>query len=750
MTGAQLSLITSLLEQNAIAAIWVPTEQPFAQPLLHALKKHTDVKVVPSPANCQAPTVNCSVFDSRSDEFQETCAQVAKLLNEGVATVGIVARSLDAYDARLIERFANEQGFRTTLAEEIPLSAHRIGRGAMTLLRLRERGFLRADVFELLRDGLQVKTSVVLDDADAATRRARIAGGTSEELRALRKRNPIIDDYIAVVAELESLTANLDVDFLASLTTLFSIETELDLAAATKLDEIATLFRRTLVWNRGFDLTQAIDAIEHETLARPQPTANRQLPVVWCGDVMRFRGRSFQHLFVVRMQDDVFPQRRTEDPLLPDSDRRLLQLREIGDGREEEQLLFSLLSDAAENVHYSYATSDGFGKTLRPSRYVRGLPQKPGLLPAARGEGGAQRRMRGLQLLAKSGTRSAFDGYIGALSEILREKLAAVTPTMLEDFGECPQKFLWKHLLGVTELDAPERELQIHQREKGSIDHRILEGFYRRTSTEDLASATATLPHLPDAMTSRLDALIDAQFDAHEAEVPPFNRTIREIERRATKRILREFLAADLADLDAQELVPRWFEYRFGARRRHVENAPPPDHPDPFVIDAGGVPVRVEGTIDRIDVDRASGTRHRIVDYKSGKALRHVNLADKIDRGVRLQLALYAMAVAEFFDAASDNVSGTIKPIVIGEHKAIKYAFALHEKRDALVETLEIFVRSILDGAFPAFPNDNDAEFNSCKYCPVNHSCRTRHDLDERYAVQQQRDPRTLLGGGRA
>jgi hypothetical protein len=102
------------------------------------------------------------------------------------------------------------------------------------------------------------------------------------------------------------------------------------------------------------------------------------------------------------------------------------------------------------------------------------------------------------------------------------------------------------------------------------------------------------------------------------------------------------------------------------------------------------------------------------------------------------------MAVAEFFGSAPEQISGTIKPIV-PEGKPAKFAFALHEKRDALMETLEIFARAILDGAFPAFPNDNDAEFNSCKYCPVNGSCRTRHDLDERYAVQQLKDPRTRL-----
>jgi hypothetical protein len=66
------------------------------------------------------------------------------------------------------------------------------------------------------------------------------------------------------------------------------------------------------------------------------------------------------------------------------------------------------------------------------------------------------------------------------------------------------------------------------------------------------------------------------------------------------------------------------------------------------------------------------------------------------------------------------------------------------------VETLSIFVRAILGGVFPAFPNERDEDFNSCKYCPVNHSCRIKHDADQRYAVQQHKDPRTLLQDGAA
>jgi hypothetical protein len=730
MTGAQWQLVEALLRADCIAGMWVPTEEPFAQAFVRKLAPYAEV--VRDPAiEIRKADVAAVQYENRLDELRGVCTRVAELLANGTPArdIGIVARSLEPYDVKLLNRFAADQGFTTSAAEEIPLASHRVGRGAISLLRLRERGFLRAEVLELVRDGLYVRTRLHIDDVDAATRRARIAGGTSEELRPFRNRSRAVDDYIALVAELEELSAAIDVEKLSGL---FRLETEEDLAAAEKLDQLATVFRRALIWNKGLDLNAFIDAIANESLS-PQPSALS--PRIWCGELLRFRGRSFTHLFVVRMQDDVFPQRRTEDPLLPDPDRALLGVREIGDGREEEALLLSLLSDASPHVHYSFATGDGFGKVLRKSRYLRAIPTDVAT-PQRHQQPATSNRQ--LQLLARAGTSSIFDGYIGPLATAI----SSFSPTQLEDFGECPQKFLLKHILGVTDIDHPERELQINPRDKGTIDHAILERFYRATSEHDLAQAAASLPQLPGALTSRLDTLIDEEFDKAEQQAPPFNRTIRSMERRATKRLLREFLIHDIGDLDVQQLVPRHFEYRFGTKHRNDPDRTP-DHPEPFIVNPGKGAVRVEGTIDRID---AGKDRFRIVDYKSGKAGRHANLGDKIDRGVRLQLALYSMAVAEFFETSPEHISATIKPLVVADLKLEKFGFALHEKREALLSTLEIFLRAILAGAFPAFPNENDLEFNSCKYCPVNHSCRTKHDTDERYAVAQHKDPRTLLG----
>jgi ATP-dependent helicase/nuclease subunit B len=308
-------------------------------------------------------------------------------------------------------------------------------------------------------------------------------------------------------------------------------------------------------------------------------------------------------------------------------------------------------------------------------------------------------------------------------------------PTQLEDFGECPQKFFLKHILGVRDIDDPDHQLQITPRDKGILDHAILERFYQELTRTEFGDALSQLPKLLPLLAERLDRMIDEEFDRFETTQAAFNRTIRAIERETTRRILRDFIVRDFDDLAENGLFPEHFEYRFGSRHREAAVI---EHPEPFIVTANGVPVRIEGTIDRID--RGEG-RLRVIDYKSGKALRHKQLEQKILRGTRLQLPLYALAVAEFFEAPIEQVDGAIKPLVYA--KGSKHEFTLKDTHAELDKTLALFVSSILGGSFPAYPDDED--INSCKYCPVRYACRTKHDADERRAVRRHPDARTLL-----
>jgi len=312
MTGAQRRVVEALRTIGKLEVVYIPAAAGdayrFAQPFINSIDTAT-----PRDRETAQPRWDVAQYDTRTIELRETCGAAGALLKSGVNArdVGIVARTLDPYDVALLNRFAAAEGFAISTADETPLVAHRLGRAIATLLRLRENGFPRGDVIELLRGGFIAKRAFDIDEIDMATRRYGIAGGTSKELERI-SRNAAVDAYVDVLKEIEplapeaTLSANETADFLTNTLNRFAIETDADLVAAEQIDKIAATFRRTNTWNVRFDASTIIDALQNETLSTP----HAPLPEIFLSDVMRFRGRSFAHLFAVRMQDDVFPQRR--------------------------------------------------------------------------------------------------------------------------------------------------------------------------------------------------------------------------------------------------------------------------------------------------------------------------------------------------------------------------------------------------------------------------------------------------------
>ena len=146
-----------------------------------------------------------------------------------------------------------------------PWGGHRLGRGTATILRLRERNFPRSEVIDVLRDGFVPQHRVEIDAIDKATRRARISGGRSTEIRNAAN-DPRIEDYRAVVAELELLKT------LAEIAERFRLDTDLDLAAAAAVDDIVSLLSR---WKQPVSAETMIELLEQQSLGQ-RPTANGQ------------------------------------------------------------------------------------------------------------------------------------------------------------------------------------------------------------------------------------------------------------------------------------------------------------------------------------------------------------------------------------------------------------------------------------------------------------------------------------------
>ncbi len=97
--------------------------------------------------------------------------------------------------------------------------------------------------------------------------------------------------------------------------------------------------------------------------------------------VTEARARTFDHLFVMGLNRDVFPRGIREDPLLPDDLRRILQ-RVLPDvpikrsGFDEERYLFAQLLSAAPAVTLSWQTADDDGKPLPASPLVERLRER--------------------------------------------------------------------------------------------------------------------------------------------------------------------------------------------------------------------------------------------------------------------------------------------------------------------------------------------------------------------------------------
>ncbi|HUF16863.1 MAG TPA: PD-(D/E)XK nuclease family protein [Thermoanaerobaculia bacterium] len=805
MTGLQERLLQALSRRGLLNSIWLPIPlDGNSVPPSYAYAAGFAARVRAGGVEALATSREDATPARRSirmqftprEEMREICRTVRRRLDEGtrIDEIGIVSRSVDPTSSRLARQYAREFGFDIQIHEERPLRSHRIGRSILRLLEITERNFPRNMVIGLLRDGLSIAPTLTareIDRIDHATRKHQIAGGTGAELaRAAkgvetreRKTIPELASYAAAAGEIERITFGIPPTgtggawgkLLRGFALLFRPRTEQDLQAIEAVEMLSSQLESLERAELNL-VSKDIVAAMQDLILDSSPTA----PAVWFGDVMTMRGRAFRHLFVFGMQEDKLPQRRVPDPLLSDRERGSAGLPLIGDGREEEELLFQLMLDAAgDEVVLSFARSDGFGKVLRPSpflaRAVEGWTveaEEAGPRDETLHDGGAKPAMSGpprqdatlspierqiallttspeqfsppasfvrkLRLASSVGLRSSYDGYIElserAAAEV-RRRLEIVSPTWFEDFGECPQKFLFRRLLRADELEDPEHEPQINHRDKGGLDHRILERFYRETGGRLFAVDAAACSELPGDLKNELHRIVDEEFDRFDQEFPPFNRRIRDFERVSTRSNLERFILGDLEEMAASGFRPAYFEFSFGTDRHR-----PADHPSPVTIDLEPAGISIRGTIDRID--RKGELYYRVVDYKSGTASGHTTLGKKIDAGHKLQLALYALAASSMFDAEPSRVSGTIRPIGSDRPKA-SHTFELGE-RETLLANLSLFSSSILGGRFPALPDDEGA----CRYCTMKLACRSRHDPEERRRMRRYKTAIELLDEG--
>jgi ATP-dependent helicase/DNAse subunit B len=406
---------------------------------------------------------------------------------------------------------------------------------------------------------------------------------------------------------------------------------------------------------------------------------------VWSGPVegrvriaspYRLRAARFDHVVVASLQDGEFPRRdRGADPFLSDSQREALGLEPRRDSEAEERYLFaSCLALPRRGLVLSYRDSDENGAAqarspllddvralLSPApdgpeadsveeeiTVTRDLAQVVAPLAEAASEDELARALAAHGPAADAPALLAEVGVAGDLAERLAarveagrqaeaaarapgpltnpaalESLVAVAAyggTTLEEFDLCSYRWFAGHELDPQLLDpVPDPLVQ------GGLMHEALDRLYRERPGGDPLPRPGSLA----AWTARGRELVAEVAAERELGSHPAERAIA----RRVERLLERFLAEE-AERETGGFEPWLLEARFGEQ---------PDAERP-VLDLGGW--GLHGAVDR--VDRAADGRAVVLDYKLAG---QVTPREKFEERAKLQLPLYALAVAEHWGA---------------------------------------------------------------------------------------------------
>lgn len=414
------------------------------------------------------------------------------------------------------------------------------------------------------------------------------------------------------------------------------------------------------------------------------------LDQVTLGSVDRMRSHDIKALYVLGVNDGVFPKAQNDEGVLNDRDRDSLKTLgiELGTGTrakafEEQYVIYSTLSSPSNYLRISYPMADHDGKTMRPSIIMSRIKK---LFPTIK-EGSsitiennsksALERVWAVQptfnemisvmrldcdgiklsplwkdvhnwYLSKpewrDKTNSILEGlkYTNVVEEIERERAGQVygkdkqfSVSRLEKYSECPFAYFVRY--GLRAKDR--RMYKASSPDIGTFMHNVLNEFAITLQKEKMTWSSVTKDFCSEAVNIIVDNIVE-KIPGNVLNSSPRYKYLSE----RLKRILITALWIIAQHINRSEFVPEGYEEGFG---------PYDKYPPIKIILENGEEINLIGRIDRIDIMNKEDLNYvRIIDYKSGN--KDVKLTD-IYYGLQLQLLTYLDAILTGAQGGGEN-----------------------------------------------------------------------------------------------
>ena len=430
------------------------------------------------------------------------------------------------------------------------------------------------------------------------------------------------------------------------------------------------------------------------------------------GDTERSRSHKIKALFVIGINDGVFPKASREEGYLNDKDREILKNNGLEIAKTGEELLYEeefnvyrTLSLPEEKLYLSYNASGKDGKSLRPSTLIKKIKRiYPNLIDSTYSDeflsidgivgfeealNAYKKFMLGEEIsideeelilyfynIDEEAFNFAINGakYTNLPENISQEniknlygKTLRTSVSRLEAYRKCPFSF---HLTYGLKL-AEQEELKMASVNTGSFMHEVIDEFFKRIDENDEEIKSIADEKIKELCDSIIEDLLEQSRYYTFSSTAKFKLLTKRLKKVVLKSI--EYIVYTLRNSDF-EVLGHEIEFNNMSEFKPIQMSLFDDNK-----------LEITGKIDRVDVGFANNKQYvRVIDYKS--SIKKMDL-NQIASGLQIQLITYLDALTNQRDYEAsgllylgliDNVIKASKNMQEEEiEKEIKKAFRM-------------------------------------------------------------------------
>lgn len=499
------------------------------------------------------------------------------------------------------------------------------------------------------------------------------------QLYTFLKDNKIIDNFNNKIQHFkDSGELEIAMEYEASLQILINL-----------LDELVTIFKENTVSIQHYKEILKI-GIKNSDLGKIPVFADQ----VVVGDVDRTRSHKSRAVFVLGLNDGIFPSVNKNEGFLNDIDREKLKLVNVEIAKttkeriyDDEFNIYKVLTTAEEKLYLTYSSTDKEGKTQRQSTIITKI--KNIFKIEEQSNVICNNAVIGLKdttfndLLIK--LRNLMDGekiedewiyvynwyknsneykeklenaikafnYSNKPEKILEKNIELMygdvlktSVSRLEQYRKCPFSFYLQYGLNLKE--RPQYKLQAI--DTGSFMHEVINNFFNEISAKDINIKQInndTIEAMVNEIINNLLNLNKNYIFTSSAKFVNLVKKLKKVVIKSIKYIVYQFSISD-----------------FKVWGNELEFSNSSQYPPITINLENGKRVEITGKIDRIDIAKGEdGNYVRIIDYKS--SAKNIDL-NEVVAGLQIQLLTYLDAITKIEDVLPAGVLyySLLEPII--------------------------------------------------------------------------------------